>query len=701
MNSLALFRLARLLPFLLLLHTGVTHARTDVQDSDLSPPIGQVDFPVSCSTEIQDRFERAVMMLHHMMYAQAEKEFRSIAATEPDCAMAHWAIAMTLFHPLWPGEPTEAELQQGSQAIEKAKSLPPPTDREQAYIAAAESYYSDWRNKSHPERIASWKTAQNNVYQNNGDDTDAAAFYALALLATAPKGDKSYTHQKEAGAILEALYSREPEHPGVVHYLIHAYNNPELAARALEAARAYDKIAPDVTHALHMPTHIFTRLGIWTDSIDWNTRSASAALKYPANGAISHHYLHALDYLIYAYLQGAEDANANAVLNQLNEKDNYQQTFVTGYALAALPARYTLERKQWHDAAGMEVPARDSFPWKNFPEVEAIIHYARGLGAARDGNAAGAREALSALDAIHTRLVKAGQQYWGVLVDAQRKTVAAWLDFSEDRKDSAVQLMEEAARLEESVDKNPVTPGSVLPARELLGEMLLQSGNPEKAIKAIETSLETAPNRFNSLYGAGLAAERKGDREAARSYYDILVQICTRTDGGRPELARAQRFLSTGKTSMNNSITEHYTHGQLLDRILRGVEAIGKTPVTVTVDELAPVDEFHIGGRQASEDFISQLELPAGDHTLDIGCGIGGTSRFVASRFDCRVTGIDLTPEFVSTGQALCDWAGLSGQVKLHQGDATEMPFADESFDAAFMLHVGMNIAMGCRHLHS
>ena len=546
MNSLALFRLALLLPFILLLHTGVTNARTDVQTSNVSPPLGQVNFPVSCSADTQDSLERAIMMLHHMMYAQAEKEFRSLVASEPDCAMAHWGIAMTLFHPLWPGEPTDEELQQGSQAIEMAKSLQPPTDRERAYIAAAEAYYRNWRNKSHPERIAAWKIAQNTVYQNNRDDIDAAAFYALALLATAPKTDKSYTHQRAAGVILEHLYSREPEHPGVVHYLIHAYDNPELASRALEAARAYDKIAPNVPHALHMPTHIFTRLGIWTDSIDWNTRSAKAALDYPVNEAISHHYLHALDYLIYAYLQGAEDDKAKAVLDQMNERDNYQQTFVTGYALAALPARYTLERKQWHDAAGLKVPARDSFPWENYPEVEAIIHYARGLGAARDGDAPGAREALSALDAIHTRLVAAGQQYWGVLVDSQRKTVAAWLDFSEDRKDSAIPLMEEAARLEESVDKNPVTPGSVLPARELLGEMLLLSGNPEQAIKAVETSLETAPNRFNSLYGAGLAAEHKGDREAARSYYEILIQISARADDDRPELRHAHLFLTTG-----------------------------------------------------------------------------------------------------------------------------------------------------------
>jgi hypothetical protein len=552
MDSLSLSRLARLLPFALLLHTGVTNARTDVQVSNVHTPIGQVDFPISCSPEARDRFERAIMMLHHMMYAQSEKEFRSLVADEPDCAMAHWGVAMTLFHPLWPGEPTEAELQQGLNAVEKAESLQPPTDREQAYITAAGSYYRDWRNKSHPERIASWKTVQNIVYQNNGDDTDAAAFYALALLATAPKADKSYTHQKEAGEILEVLYSREPEHPGVVHYLIHAYDNPVLAGRAVDAARAYDKIAPDVPHALHMPTHIFTRLGIWTDSIDWNTRSANAALNYPVNGAISHHYLHALDYLIYAYLQGAEDARAKDVLDQMNGKDNYQKTFVTGYALAALPARYTLERRQWRDAAELEVPARDSFPWDNFREVEAIIHYARGLGAARSGNTAGAQEALTVLDAIHANLVKAGQQYWSVIIDAQRKTVAAWLDFLEDRKDSAVQLMEEAARLEGSVDKNPVTPGSVLPARELLGEMLLLSGKPEKAIMAFETSLETAPNRFNSLYGVGSAAERMGNMEIAESYYKALMQISARADGNRPEIEQTRLFLTNRNTSHNN-----------------------------------------------------------------------------------------------------------------------------------------------------
>jgi hypothetical protein len=509
-----------------------------------STTIGKIEFQVSCAPDTQSRFEQAVMMLHHMMYAQAEKEFRSIASRDPECAMAHWGIAMTLFHPLWPGEPTEEELQQGATSLQSSKALMPPTDREKAYILAAESYFADWRNKTHPERIASWKGSQESVYKSNPDDTDAAAFYALSLLAIAPKEDKTYANQKKAGVILEDLYSREPEHPGVVHYLIHAYDNPVLAARALEAARAYDKIAPNVPHALHMPTHIFTRLGFWTDSIDWNARSAKAALNYPVNGTISHHYLHALDYLIYAYLQGAEDDRAKEVLNQMIERNNYQKTFVTGYALAALPARYALERKQWGDAAELEIPEQDFFPWGEFPEVEAIIHYARGLGAARSGEVVKAREALDALDGIYENLVKADQKYWGILVDAQRKTVAAWLEYSEGRKTAAIQLMEDAARLEESVDKNPVTPGSVLPARELLGEMLLLSGSPEKALKAYETSLDAAPRRFNSLYGAGQATEELGKKEIANSYYEELLQMSSRSSSERHEIRHATLYVA-------------------------------------------------------------------------------------------------------------------------------------------------------------
>ena len=550
MASTTLSRFMQAWAIVLLLCINTSSAQTNKSAVETVPPIGQVTFPVTCSSEARPRFERAVAMLHHMMYAQAEREFRSLAASDPDCAMAYWGIAMTLFHPLWPGEPTKVELQQGSDAIEKARALKPSTEREKAYITATSAYYNNWQQKSHRERVSTWDVAQRSVYPNYREDIDAAAFYALALLATAPKADKSYAHQKEAGALLENLYARYPEHPGVVHYLIHAYDNPELAGRAVDTARAYDKIAPDVPHALHMPTHIFTRLGIWSDSIDWNIRSANAALKYPVNNYISHHYLHALDYLIYAYLQSAEDVKANEVLNQMYERDNYQQTFVTGYALAALPARYTLERRKWEDAAKLEIPTRDTFPWEDYPEVEAIIHYARGLGAARSGNVTTAHEALSALNAIHKRLINTGQQYWGILVDAQRKTVAAWIDYSEGNNDSALVKMREAADLEDSVDKNPVTPGSVLPAWELLGEMLLLSGDPEGALVAYEASLSISPYRFNSLYGAGHAAERMGNTEMARSYYDSLLEVSVRADSPRPEIDRAKSYTA------NNRIAE-------------------------------------------------------------------------------------------------------------------------------------------------
>ena len=419
--------------------SGASQAQTDQSVEKAAPQIGQVNFPISCSPKTQHRFEHALAMLHHMMYAQAEQGFRSLVVSEPDCAMAHWGVAMTLFHPLWPGEPTEAELQRGSEAIEKASSLKPPTDREQAYVTAAGAYYKDWKNTSHPERIASWEIAQGSVYQDDRGDIDAAAFYALALLATAPKADKSYVHQKRAGSLLEELYVQYPEHPGVIHYLIHAYDNPPLAA---------------------------------------------------------------------------------------------------------LPARYTLERRQWNDAAQLEIPARDTFPWEDYPEVEAIIHYARGLGAARSGDTAGAREALAALEAIHGQLVRSGQQYWGNLVDAQYKTVAAWVDYSEGKTDSALVRMREAAVLENSVDKNPVTPGSVLPAWELLGEMLLLSGNPEEALEAYEKSLAVSPNRFNSLYGAGYAADRMGNTQVAGSYYETLLRVSARADGPRPEIDRAKSFLA-------------------------------------------------------------------------------------------------------------------------------------------------------------
>jgi tetratricopeptide (TPR) repeat protein len=437
-----------------------------------------------------------------MMYSQAEKEFTALAKLAPECAMTHWGIAMTLFHPLWPGQPNEDQLKKGWTAVEKAKSLNPKTEREQAYISAVGTFYQNWQTVSHKQRINSWEKAQEKLYQQYPDDTEAATLYALSHLATAAKADKTYSHQKESGALLEALYANNPKHPGVIHYTIHAYDNPVLANSAVEAARAYDQIAPDVPHALHMPTHIFVRLGIWPDVISWNKRSAKAALNYPANGAISHHYPHALDYLIYGHLQIGENDKAKQVLQAIGAHDNYQKTFVSGYALAAIPARYLLERKQWSEAATLDTRTPNTFPWEKFPEVEAITYFARGLGAARSGDAFAASDGIRTLDDLYERTVNADQTYWAILVDAQRKTVAAWLAYSQGSNDQAIQLMRQAADLEESVDKHPVTPGSVLPARELLGDLLVLLKKPAEAKVAYEKSLQIAPNRCNSFYGA-------------------------------------------------------------------------------------------------------------------------------------------------------------------------------------------------------
>ena len=520
------------------------HSKEDHSITVATDALGKVNFPISGSSEAQSRFERGLALMHHMMYVQAEKEFTALANLEPNLAMAHWGIAMTQFHPLWPGQPSEEELKKGWAAAQKAKSLTPPTKREQAYIAAAETFYKDWEGVGHRERIASWEIAQEKVYRANPDDIDAAAFYALSHLATAPRADKDFTHQKEAGALLDKLFAKEPEHPGVLHYTIHAYDNPMLAGRGVAAARAYDKIAPDVPHALHMPTHIFVRRGIWPDAISSNIRSAKAALKYPAKESISHHYPHALDYLAYAYLQGAEDKNAEDTLKKLKAKDNYQKTFISAYALAAIPARYVLERKQWADAAALEVRSPNAFPWEKFPQLEAMTYFARGLGAACSGDSATARHAIEMLDALYKSTVNVGRPYWAILVNGQRKTVTAWVAHSEGNKNQALKTMREAADLEDSVDKDPVTPGAVLPARELLGDMLALLGKPAEAIEAYEASLKISPNRFNSLYGAGRAAELAGNSEKAKSYYSKLVQLSTKADSDRPGIKQAKMSLA-------------------------------------------------------------------------------------------------------------------------------------------------------------
>jgi tetratricopeptide (TPR) repeat protein len=386
------------------------------------------------------------------------------------------------------------------------------------------------------------------LYIRHPNDHEAAVFYSLSLLGTALPTDKTYANQKKSAAILNKVLLSEPEHPGVAHYLIHSFDYPALAPLALAAARSYAKIAPSSPHALHMPSHIFTRLGLWQESIESNLDSAAAAASYTAKmhpGAASYNQLHAMDYLTYAYLQTAQDAKVKeivATLYAMNKVDANTQS--AAYALGAIPARYALERHQWSEAAALKVHPID-FPWSNFPYTEAMIYFARSLGASRSGFATRAREDVERLRAIQKSISGAGDNYWATQVEIERRAAAAWLAHAEGKQEEALQQMRSAADLEDSTEKSPVTPGPIVPARELLGELLLELGQPRQALKEFEASLLVSPNRFNGLYGAARAAELAGDREKARTFYAKLTTLAEPADGTRPELQAARAFLAS------------------------------------------------------------------------------------------------------------------------------------------------------------
>ncbi len=460
---------------------GTAHEGASAEAS--ATDLGSVDFPISCTSSAQLGFERGVALMHHMMYGQALEQFEKVAKDDSQCAMAHWGIAMTYFHPLWP-PPRTSDLKQGLAAVEQAKTRNAPTDREKAYIAAAESFFGNWETIHHRTRRAAWEAAQENIYIAYPNDIEAGAFYALAHLSTAPKSDTTFAHQQKAGAQLEALHAKAPKHPGLFHYTIHAYDNPMLADRAVAVARGYNVLAPQIPHALHMPTHIFVRLGLWPEVIDWNTRSASAAITNTKQGAASFHRIHAQDYLIYAHLQQGQDAQAEGVLQAVNNTDTYQDSFASAYGIAAVQARSVLEHGEWDKAATLPLRTHQSFPWDKYPWFESITHFARGLGAARSGDLTAAQQAHTTLHDAYERTITAGQKYWAIQIDVQRQTVSSWMAYARGESDHALTMMSEAAALEDSVDKHPVTPGSVLPARELYGEMLLLTGKPKEALQA-------------------------------------------------------------------------------------------------------------------------------------------------------------------------------------------------------------------------
>lgn len=527
----------------LLLVLTACDATKEKQIDTYGDQLGTVRIPLSCSEEANRQIERGLALLHHMTYIGARAAFGAASEVDANCAMAYWGQAMSFIHPLWSDPPSEADFKKGQALLEQARASAQNSERETAYIAAVEAYYAKGWNRNETSNLASFAQAWKKVYRQFPDDLEAASFYALAHMATADPADKTFAKQKEAGAIVEKVLARIPDHPGAHHYIIHAYDCPPLAENALEVARSYGKIAPDIPHALHMPTHIFTRLGFWQESIDMNLRSAAAALKHPAGDQISLHYLHALDYRAYAHLQRAEDAKAKEVLNILeNLQGPFQPHVASAYTLAAIPARVALEPHQWEDAAMLEPQTPGNYPWDKFPAMEAITHFARALGAARSGDTQAAAQALDKLVALHEETAKTSA-YWAKQIEIQRLSAKAWLTYEEGKPEEALDVMRSAAELEASIEKHPVTPGEVLPARELFADMLVEMGHYEDAQTEYETALVRSPNRFNSLYGAGRAAELGGDKSKAALYYGKLIEVTADVGTERARLQQARAFL--------------------------------------------------------------------------------------------------------------------------------------------------------------
>lgn len=501
--------------------------------------LGKVYFSVSCQPVVQPQFNRAVALLHSFGYQKAAAAFAAIAKSDPACGMASWGVAMTHYRALWEA-PTPIDLKQGLAAVEMAKSAGAKTQRERDYIAAIEIFYKDFDKLDHTTRALAYEKAMEQLRGRYPKDREAVIFYALAVLANAPPGDKAYTNQKKAGAILAPIFAEQPDHPGLAHYIIHCDDYPPLAGQGLDAARRYAKIAPDSPHALHMPSHTFTRLGLWRESIESNLAAEAAARKEGGGGD----ELHARDYLVYAYLQQGQDTEAKKVLDAVPRVEPNDPGYFAGlYAIATMPARYAVERHRWTEAAALTLPP-DTFPGGRYAWTESNVYFARGLGAARIGDVGAARSSLRQLASLRDALMLAEDKYWAEQMDIQRGIVAAWIAHAESKKDEALQQMRATADHEDATDKHPVTPGAIVPARELLGEMLLESKQPVPALEAFEASLRTAPGRLNALSGAARAAQLAGDREKAKSYYTRLLANCDRADGDRPEVRDAKAFLA-------------------------------------------------------------------------------------------------------------------------------------------------------------
>lgn len=510
-----------------------------------SDEAADVRFPTSC-TAVQSEFDRAATMLHSFEYPESKRLFRRILTKDRDCAMARWGIAMSIWHPLW-APPSTAELEAGARILTGTESMR-TTPREAGFLMAVRAFFPDTEPLDYRQRSAAYSERMAKLYEEYRDDPEVAAFYALSLLATADPHDKNYAHQFKAAALLNRVRELHPRHPGVLHYIIHSYDFPGLAHLALGAATAYADVAPDSAHAQHMPSHIFTRLGMWERSIDSNHRSTASAAAYTKRANLPGHYdegLHSIDYLMYAMLQIARDDDALRLLQSLGTigKTNVDN-FKVAYTYAASPARYALERHEWLEASRLQLGFAD-FPWRDFPWAQSIHHFARGIGAARSNQVDLAREELENVTQLQSGISDAMPPYWREEMFVHADAVASWIALAEGQRSEALRLAAAAANREDSVDKHPVTPGEVLPARELYADMLLEVGRNDEALQQYRKVLRSSPNRYNSVLGAARAAERSGRSDDAHSYYRRLTEIADAQNPGRDSLVEALRYLNT------------------------------------------------------------------------------------------------------------------------------------------------------------
>jgi tetratricopeptide (TPR) repeat protein len=530
---------------MVLLLGGAHPSRVRAQQ-EADHPLGTVDFPVSCSEPAQVEFHRAVALLHHMSYPEARAAFERVATIDSRCAMAHWGVAMTLFQPLWPTRPGPEALQRGWEAVQKAEALEPPTERERLFVAAAEAFFLEPASTDYWLRIRRWEKAMERLHVALPNDPEAAALYALAHLATAPADVVSRAHSDRAAEILLRVYEQNPSHPGAMHYLIHANDVSGRERESLEVTRQYEALAPSNPHAIHMPTHIYTRLGDWGGVIRGNLRAADAALEHPAGDHgefVWDEFPHAMEYLIYAYLQTGADDRAATQLNRLRATSGLQPTFKTAFHLASTQARYALERRAWKEAARIVPREPATLDWDRFTWPEAITQFARGLGAAHSGKVNEARNAAERLQELEDATRKTGEDLFARNIEVLRLELNAWLAHMAGEEEASVSLMQETVELEASTPKHAVTPGPTLPAQELLGDLLMEQKQPAEALAAYKRSLELYPRRLNSLLGAARAARAQGDEASARSFYQELLEVA---EGGtrQPALEEAQSYLA-------------------------------------------------------------------------------------------------------------------------------------------------------------